>query len=92
MIVLAIRHEVRDYDQWKSVFDTYPPTAAGARFHRVNRRTNDPNFVTVVSGWSSQDAAEAFTKNPDLKAKMGDAGVVGAPAFEFYEEVEAVTA
>lgn len=92
MIVLAIRHEVSDYDTWKSVFDGFPPSAAGALFHRVNRAKEDPNVVAVVSGWPSYEAAEAFTQNPELKAKMGDAGVVGVPRFELYEEVEAVTA
>lgn len=29
MIVMAIKHKVRDFDTWKTAYDTYPPTAAG---------------------------------------------------------------
>ncbi len=89
MIVAAVRHGVRDYDAWKAVYDTYPPSAGGAKFARVNRSVDDPNMVAVVCGFESVEAARAFLDNPDLKAKMVEAGVVGEPRIEIYEEVEA---
>ena len=92
MIVVAVRHAVEDYDQWKSVYDTFPPTAGGAAFARVNRAVDDPNLVAVVSGFASLESAQAFLDHPDLKAKMGEAGVVGEPRIEIYEEVEAIQA
>jgi hypothetical protein len=90
MIVAAIRHPVKDYAQWKTVYDGFPPTAGGARFARVNVAVDDPNMVAVVAGFESVDAAEAFLANPDLEAKMLEAGVVGEPRIEIYEEVEAI--
>lgn len=90
MIVAAVRHGVRDYDAWKTVYDTFPPTVGGAKFARVNRSVDDPNMVAVVCGFESVEAAEAFLGNPDLKAKMAEAGVVGEPRIEIYEEVEAI--
>ena len=90
MIVMAIQHQVRDYDAWKTVFDQFPPKVGGALFHRVNRGVEDPNKVIVVAGFPSGDAAQAFATNPDLPGKMKDAGVVGPPRIEMYEEVEAV--
>lgn len=90
MHVLAINHDVADYDQWKSVFDRFPPKVGGARFHRVNRNIDDPDNVTVVAGFDSADAARAFRDDPDLKEAMGEAGVASAPRFEIYEEVESV--
>ena len=90
MIVLATRHSVRDYDVWKAVYDTMPPTSQGALFARVNRAVDDPNVVAVVAGFSTVDAAHAFLSSEDLKAKMTEAGVVGEPRFEIYEEVEAI--
>ncbi len=92
MFVLAVQHRVRDYDAWKKVFDAFPPEKAGARFHRVNRMVGDPNLVTIVAGWPTAAGAEAFKANPDLAKAMKDAGVVSAPRFELYEEVEAVPA
>ncbi len=92
MYVLAIQHRVQDYDAWKKVFDAYPPEKAGARFHRVNRAVGDANLVTVVAGWPTAAGAEAFKTNPEIGAAMKQAGVVNAPRFELYEEVEAVQA
>lgn len=88
MILMAIKHQVQDYDAWKSVYDSYPPTADGALFARVNRAVGNPDTVLVVAGFESADDARAFQADPTLKEKMQSAGVLGAPRFELYEEVE----
>jgi hypothetical protein len=92
MIVLAIKHHVRDYDAWKKVFGNFPPTAGGAKFYRINRAVDDPDVVLVVAGFDSAQAAQAFGAMPELQAKMQEAGVVDAPRIEMYEEVESGTA
>ena len=92
MIVMAIKHTVRDFGAWKSVYDTFPPTAAGALFARVNRATDDANDVLVVTVWNTVQDAQAFKANPKLGPAMSAAGVVGAPRFEIYEQVEVVGA
>lgn len=90
MYVLAISHPVADYDEWKAVYDTMPPTSRGAKFARVNRGVDDPRLVTVVGGFDSLDALNSFVADPELKAAMNRAGVIGAPRFEIYEEVESI--
>jgi hypothetical protein len=90
MFVMAVNHNVEDYDRFKAVFDEFPPSAGGAVFHRINRGVDDPNNITIVSGFASADTAIAFRDNPGLKEAMGRAGVVGHPRFELYEEVESV--
>jgi len=90
MIVAAIRHSVSDYDQWKAVFDGYPPTAHGALFARVNRAVDDPNTIAVVAGFETLEAANAFLGSPELKAKMEEAGVSSEPRIELYEEVAVI--
>jgi heme-degrading monooxygenase HmoA len=90
MYVLAINHQVEDYDRWKAVFDTLTPKEGGASFHRINRDVDDPNLITVVAGWANADDARAFTHNPDVKEAMGRAGVTSSPRFELYEELETV--
>jgi uncharacterized protein YbjT (DUF2867 family) len=92
MIVMAIKHKVRDFDAWKTAYDTYPPTAAGARFARVNRAADDPNDVLIVSGWNALADAQAFRANPALGEAMAAAGVLGVPRFEVYEQVEVIGA
>ena len=90
MINTAIRHSVTDYATWKSVYDTFLPTTAGAKYARVNRSVEDPNMVTVVAGFDTLELAKSFLDNPNLKAKMTEAGVVGSPRIEIYEEVESI--
>ncbi len=90
MQMLAINHEVEDYDRWKAVFDEYPPAKGGALFHRINRNVDDPNNITVVAGFDTTEAARAFVDNADLKESMHRAGVTGQPRVEIFEEVEAI--
>jgi heme-degrading monooxygenase HmoA len=88
MYVMAINHDVENYDRWKEAFDEYPPSTGGALFHRVNRNVGNANNITVVCGWDALEAATAFRDNPELKQVMDDAGVVSVPRFEIFEEVE----
>ena len=90
MFVLAINHKVADYDKWKAAYDAMTPITRGAQFARVNRAVDDPNLVTVVSGFESLDTLNSFVSDPALKAAMVEAGVVGEPRFEIYEEVEVI--
>jgi hypothetical protein len=90
MINTAIRHSVTDYGKWKSVYDTFLPTTAGAKYARVNRSVEDPNLVTVVAGFETLELAKSFLDDPNLKAKMTEAGVVGSPRIEINEEVESI--
>jgi heme-degrading monooxygenase HmoA len=90
MQMLAINHEVEDYDRWKAVFDEFPPSSGGAVFHRVNRNVDDPNNITVVAGFETTEAARAFVDNADLKEAMHRAGVTSQPRIEIFEEVEAI--
>jgi hypothetical protein len=90
MITTAIRHSVSDYGQWKTVYDTFTPTSVGAKFAKVNRSVEDPNLVTVVAGFDTLELAQAFLANPNLEAKMTEAGIVGSPRIEINEEVESL--
>lgn len=90
MHVLAINHDVADYDAWKGAFDAFPPAKGGALFHRVNRNVANANNITVVAGFETAEAANAFANNPDLQDVMANAGVTSAPRIELFEEVEAV--
>ena len=92
MFILAARHAVADYDKWKAVYDTMPPTKMGAKFSRVNVSVDDPNLVTVVAGYDSLETLKEMMGDHRLKEAMQEAGVIGEPRFEIYEEVEAIQA
>jgi heme-degrading monooxygenase HmoA len=90
MVIMVIQHPVADFDAWKAAYDARNPGTFGATFARVHRMVGDPNTVAVVTGFESMDAANDMAQSPALKAAMDEAGVTGAPRFEFYEEVESV--
>jgi hypothetical protein len=90
MYLLAFNHSVKDYDTWKAGYDAMPPTVAGAKFARVNRSVDDPNVITVVSGFESLVTLNAFVADTRLQDAMVEAGVIGSPRIEIVEEVEAI--
>jgi len=90
MKVMAVNHQVEDYDRWKAVFDEFPPSSGGALFHRINRNVDDPSNITVVAGFESLESVKAFLDNDEFKAAMARAGVTGPPRVEIFDEVEAV--
>ncbi|MGH9920475.1 MAG: hypothetical protein ACRD6W_16595 [Nitrososphaerales archaeon] len=88
--MLAVNHDVEDYDRWKAAFDEHPPAKGGAAFHRVNRNVDSANNVTVVAAFPTEESARAFVSDPALRDAMQRAGVKGPPRIELYEVVEAV--
>lgn len=60
MPTLVVTHTVRDYDEWKQMFDSDPlgRRASGVREHRVMRAAEDPNDVTIELDFDTAGEAE----------------------------------
>jgi hypothetical protein len=58
--VLRITHTVRDFDEWKRLFDSDPLDRAGSgvRTLRLERAVDDPNTVFGDLEFDSRDEAE----------------------------------
>ena len=91
-MILSVAHRVADFDTWKPVFDEHGTSrkAHGAVGHRVLRRSDDPNTVTVLTEFRDRAQAEAFLADASLRAAMGRAGVEGDPEITFWEVAEEV--
>jgi len=78
---LVMQQKVRDYDDWKPVFDAGQSLRAkhGCRGHEVFRSDDDPNDLTLMLDFPSREAGEAFLAEPELKERMGEAGVLAPP-------------
>ena len=83
MATLFLKHRVRDYGEWRKVYDTYGDfqKESGDHSATVYQGAGDPNEVTVVHEFTSLEAARAFVRAPALKAAMEAAGAVGEPLF-----------
>jgi hypothetical protein len=87
---LMISHKVKDWDQWKTVFDSHKHARgdAGLIDRVVSYTVGDNKNVSVVLAFSDTDKAKAFINSEDLKSEMTKAGVEGAANFFLFTIVE----
>ena len=85
-----VLHNVKAFDAWKPVFDAEEQVRKDAGFmgHGLARVVDNPGRVMVWLPTDDLDQAQAFTKSKELKAKMKEAGVVGAPTISLLNIVE----
>jgi quinol monooxygenase YgiN len=88
MASILVQHTVKDYAEWKKVFDSAKDlrTSSGELSAQVYRDASDPNKITVMNKWDSMANAQKFVQSPEMKAALEKAGVVGAPAVYFLNE------
>lgn len=62
MAILHIENTVRDFDEWKAVFDKFERFRAdhGVRSYRLTRSAAEPSQVTVDLDFDTADEAVAF--------------------------------
>lgn len=63
MTTVRIVNTVRDFDEWKTVFDKFDRFRAekGTRAYRVSRQVDDPNNVVVDLDFDSLEEATGFS-------------------------------
>ena len=85
-----VRHHVKDYDHWKTVFASNAlwRKASGETHYYLFRDIDDQNLVTVMQEWDDLQQAHRFMRSEELKMRMAQAGVNEAPQIIFLEEME----
>jgi hypothetical protein len=91
MGMMIIRHKVRDYGQWRPIFDAHAEMqkAAGLSNPRVYHSA-DSNKSEIVVVFDTKDTkmAKDFAASADLKEAMTTAGVVEMATFYFLESID----
>jgi hypothetical protein len=91
MGMMIIRHKVRDYGQWRPIFDghTEMQKAAGLSNPRVYHSA-DSNKSEIVVVFDTKDTkmARDFAASADLKEAMTKAGVVDMPTIYLLESID----
>ena len=87
MGTIIVRHKVKDYGKWRSLFDGHAEKqrAAGLTNPRVYRSVDDNNEIVVVLDAADIKRAKDFAASPDLKETMMRAGVIDVPTIHFLE-------
>lgn len=93
MVYVLIRHEVRDFDDWKPIFDEHDDTRIehGQLGYQLLRGAEDDSEIVLLTEFDSVENAQAFMESDDLRERMETGGVVSEPEIVFLDEVEQVT-
>jgi hypothetical protein len=89
MGMMIVRHKVRDYDVWRSLFDAHVEArkSAGLSHPRVMRSADDANELVLIFDDMDTDRAKEFANSEDLKENMMKAGVIDKPTIYFLESI-----
>ncbi len=87
---IMVRHKVKDWDAWKKAFDSHKQMRmdAGLTDRVIGYSVGDNHQVTLVFAAADLDKAKAFMNSQELKDKMKEAGVEGAPDRFIYKVVK----
>jgi hypothetical protein len=85
-----IQNEVKDFDEWKKIFDADQPAiaAAGAKLLGVYREIDNPNKITMVYEAANVELYHTLMSDPERQAQIQQAGVIGMPTATFLNKVE----
>ena len=88
MASMLVQHQVKDYAQWKKVYDSVKDlrTSNGELTDQIYHDASDPNKLTILFKWDSMENAQKYANSPELKAAMEKAGVEGRPNIFFLNE------
>ena len=89
MTTVIISHEVKNYSDWKKVYDAdeVNRSKAGLKVTGLYHSVDNPNKITLVGEAPSVDAVNKFMPNPELKAAMEKGGVLGIPDVKLLSKV-----
>ena len=88
--ILATRHTVEDYEKWKTHFDSHTDVrkSAGEQSYQIFHAAGDPNDLVLLFEWDSLDHFKEYLQSEELRASLGESGVVTEPQIIFLERVE----
>ena len=88
MASMLVQHQVKDFSEWKKVYDSLADLRAsnGELSDQIFRDASDPNRLTLIFKWDSLANAQKYAQSPELKAAMEKAGVNGPPKIYFLNE------
>ncbi len=89
MITVIMQHEVKDFAQWKVIFDDDESNRAKAGIKQLGLYTSvkNPNDVTMIFEISEVGVIDSFMNDPRLQETMKNAGVISVPVVSVLNKV-----
>jgi hypothetical protein len=82
---LLVRHKVKEFHEWKHVFDVHKEAQAhaGLRIEKIMRNLYEPNEVFLFFEVTDLAKARGFFSSPEVSNAQAQAGVVDKPDVYF---------
>ncbi|MEO6133716.1 MAG: DUF3764 family protein [Ginsengibacter sp.] len=89
MVTVIMQHEVKDFAQWKPIFDADEVNRVKAGVKQLGLYTSvkNPNDVTMIFEAPDADVLDAFRSDPSLQEAMKKGGVISAPVVSVLNKV-----
>ncbi|MGA7671214.1 MAG: hypothetical protein WBW04_12390 [Nitrolancea sp.] len=86
MALLAIQHEVRDYQTWRAIQDSLSESHQhwGVTAESIHQLEGMPNTVLVLRQFATVAQAQGFLTNRELQTSIQQCGVEGTLRVEIY--------
>lgn len=82
MATIILSHDVKDFASWKPIYDADADRRKSAGFKELAVGTKSDNPQKVYMIWEGDPSPlEKMMEDPDLRAKMDEAGVISVPEF-----------
>ena len=89
MVTVIIQHEVKNFAEWKKVFDSDEVNRVKAGVHQKGLYTSvkNPNDVTMVFEAPNSETLDKMMSDPQRQKDMAGAGVISAPVASILNKV-----
>lgn len=89
MVTVIVSHEIKNYSDWRKVFDADEVNRlkAGFKSTGVYQSVDNTNKVTIIGEAPSVEAINGFMSNPELKVAMDKGGVIGIPDVKILNKI-----
>jgi hypothetical protein len=90
MVTVLLSHEVKNYPEWKKIYDAGETLRKKAGIHMsgVYQSFDNPNRVTLLGEAQDAEAVAKFMSDPQLKKDMEHAGVLGKPTLSMLKKMK----
>jgi hypothetical protein len=82
---LLVRHKVKEFHEWKRVFDSHKDAqrCSGLKIEKVMRNLYDPDEVFLLFEVTDLAKARSFVFSPEVPNTQAQSGVVDKPDIYF---------
>jgi hypothetical protein len=89
MVTTIIQHEVKDFKEWKKVFDQDVPNLekVGVKLINIYTLAKDPNNVTMIFEAPNTEIYNVLMSDPHRQEEIKRGGVISSPSVTFLNKV-----